>query len=72
VVDGYGVITEDTVEFTESKSKSGLFGGLSEILVLDNNITDSDSVPRDEPLNSTTSVPDGKVSPVGLVGRRSG
>jgi hypothetical protein len=55
VVDRNGVVceTEDTIEFTESKCESWLFGGFSKVLVLDCKIADGDGILRDVSLERT-------------------
>lgn len=72
LVDGDGVIaqTQDTVELTEDEGKAGLLGCLSEVLVLNLDVTNLDGVLRHETTQATRSVSDGEFGAVLLVGRR--
>lgn len=74
VVDRDGVVTEteDTVKLAESESKSGLFGRLGKVLVLDCNVADGHGIARDKALERAGTVSDGKLCAVRLVGGRGG
>lgn len=74
VVDRDSIVgeTQDTVKLAKGESESGLLGRLGKVLVLDRKITDGDGVLRDEALERSRAVSDGKVGSVGFVGGRLG
>jgi hypothetical protein len=69
LVDGDVVVrqSEDTVKLAKGESETGFLGGLSEQLVLDDQVGDTEVVTRDETFNATGSVLDGELGPVRLV-----
>lgn len=72
-VDTDGVVTQthDSIEATKGKGKAGLRSGLGEVLLLDLQITNLESVLRDETFKRTGSVTNGEIGSVLLVcGRR--
>lgn len=58
LVDGDGVVseTEDAVESAKGKSQAGLLSSFSEELVLDLEVTDGDSILRNESAQATRAV----------------
>jgi len=65
-------LTKDTIELSESERKSRLLGRLSEILLLDGEVSDREGVLREEALEGSGTVVDLEGGSVGLVGRRGG
>jgi hypothetical protein len=73
LVDRDGIIgqSQNPIEFPKGERQTGLLGGLSEQLVLDNKVRDYECVLADETLDATGSILDSKLGPVLLVGGRS-
>jgi hypothetical protein len=69
LVDGDIVVrqSEDAIKLAKGESETGFLGGLSEQLVLDDQVGDTEVVTRDETLDATGSVLDGEFGPVRLV-----
>jgi len=74
LVDGDGVVsqTQDAVESTKGKGKTGLLGGLGEELVLDLEVTNGHDIAGNESAQASGAVLDGEGRPVLRVGRRRG
>lgn len=72
-VDGDGVVseTQDTIEAAEGESETWLLGSLSEILLLDGEVTDVEGVLGDETAQATRAVDNLEAGTVALVGAGS-
>ena len=63
LVDADGIVaeTEDAIKPTEGKSKTGLFGGLGEVLLLNGEIANGDGVLRHDSAQAAGTILDGEL-----------